>query len=780
MDGITSGSPLHRGLRIMAAAVLAASFTVGELQAQQTGRIVGTITVEDTGAPVADVSVYVEGTNRGALSDDAGRFVIAGLAPGSYVVVAERVGLASARQAVDMVAGSDAELRFTMGEAPVNVSQIVVTASRNATDRSRIAASVGVVDRDQLANTQPSHPSEIMGRVAGVWVNTTGGEGHMTAIRQPLTTNPVYLYLEDGIPTRSTGFFNHNALYEINVPQADRVEVMKGPATALYGSDAIGGVINVSTQRPTRVPRAEVSVEGGEHGYKRIMGSVSGITGGHGFSANLNVTDNDGWRSGTAYERQSGTVRWDRATESGWAIKGVAAFSNIDQQTAGTSALSRELYETQPTANLTPISFRKVQAVRLSLAVERSAGRGTLSLTPFYRYNVMDLLPNWSLTFDPAIWETRNQSFGVLAKYGMGFPSLNLTLTTGIDVDVSPGEHFETSIVPTRVDGIFTEYTDGPDIYDYDVTYRQVAPYAQAVLQPTRTLTITGGLRGDFMEFDYGTHLPAVQDGPHRRPDDAAPRFARVSPKLGVTYAPRSEIGVFSAYREGFRAPSEGQLFRQGAAVNTVDLEPVKVRSLEAGVRGLLAGRLAYEVSAYRMAKRDDILSFDRPDGNQENQNAGETLHKGVEAQVGLEVLSGLRLDVAYTYAKHTYETWRPDTETDYSGKEMEFAPSVIANTVLTWEIPGLAGSNVSLEWSRLGSYWEDAANENRYEGHDLLNARASLPLGDTGATLFARLHNVTDELYAERASYNAFRGEELAPGLPRTFYLGLRVGRGF
>ena len=73
----------------------------------------------------------------------------------------------------------------------------------------------------------------------GVHVNVTGGEGHMTAIRQPITTSAVYIYLEDGIPTRSTGFYNHNVLYEINVPQLAGIEVSKGPGSALYGSDAM-------------------------------------------------------------------------------------------------------------------------------------------------------------------------------------------------------------------------------------------------------------------------------------------------------------------------------------------------------------------------------------------------------------------------------------------------------------------------------------------------------------------------------------------------------------
>src|SRR5690606_21349167 len=125
----------------------------------------------------------------------------------------------------------------------VSIPEMIIIASRAAKDLSEVAASVGVIGGSALRETQPAHPADVMGQVPGVYVNVTGGEGHMTAIRQPLSTSALYLYLEDGIPTRSTGFFNHNALYEVNVPQADRIEVMKGPSNAMYGSDAIGGVV---------------------------------------------------------------------------------------------------------------------------------------------------------------------------------------------------------------------------------------------------------------------------------------------------------------------------------------------------------------------------------------------------------------------------------------------------------------------------------------------------------------------------------------------------------
>src|SRR5690606_16357094 len=366
---------------------------------------------------------------------------------------------------------------------------------------SEVAASVGVIGASALREAGASHPSEIMGRVPGVWVNATGGEGHMTAIRQPLSTEPVYLYLEDGVPTRSTGFFNHNALYEVNVPQADRIEVMKGPANALYGSDAIGGVINVGTRAPTERATAELSLEGGGHGYMRALGSVSGAVGDERLRADVNLTRTDGWRAGTDYDRYSGTVRWDRALGAGTEVKTVIAWSGIDQGTAGSSAISRDDFESHPEANYTPISFRKVRALRVSTDLDHRVGAWSLELTPFARYNSMDLLPNWSLTYDPAIWKTSNASAGLLAKVRRDLPGVDVSLTAGLDVDYSPGSHFERAIVPERDGRVFTAYSEGEALYDYDVRFLAVSPYLHGEYTPTDRVHVSAGVRLDRMGY---------------------------------------------------------------------------------------------------------------------------------------------------------------------------------------------------------------------------------------------------------------------------------------
>jgi iron complex outermembrane receptor protein len=153
--------------------------------------------------------------------------------------------------------------------AAETLDEVTVTGTREGQLLSETLASVKVISGATLRQDKPSHPSQVLGQSPWVWVNVTGGEGHMTAIRQPLTTNPVYLYLEDGILSRCTGFFNHNALYEINVPQAGGIEVTRGPGTALYGSNAIGGVVNVLTRPAPSQFEAELAAEVGEYGWRR-------------------------------------------------------------------------------------------------------------------------------------------------------------------------------------------------------------------------------------------------------------------------------------------------------------------------------------------------------------------------------------------------------------------------------------------------------------------------------------------------------------------------------
>lgn len=765
--------------------LIAAALQLGAQQPVpgQTGEITGRIRAATTGSALPDVMVRVAGTTRGAMTDAEGRFHISAVPAGERVVVAQRVGLASREDTVLVPAGGAATLDIALTEQARVLAPTIVSATAELQRRADASATIDVLDGAELRHARPSHPADVMNRLAGVHVSTLSGEGHSMAIRQPITTKPMYLYLEDGIPTRATGFFNHNALYEINVPQAAGIEVLKGPGTALYGSDAIGGVINVLTRTAPATPSAELSAEGGAYGYGRILASGGFTQGRNGLRADLNLTRNDGWRDGSAYDRQSGTLRWDHFRASGLTARTVLTASNIQQNDV--PALPVALFDASPQLNRAPIAFRHVQAVRLSSAVEREEGANLWSVTPYARYDVLELIPSWQLTYDPQWWDTRNSSLGVVARYRRDFQPLRTRLIVGTDVDWSPGSFLARRVEssPVGESQIFASYELGQTQYDYDVTYHAVSPYLHLELSPTRRLRVDAGMRYDRTGYDYTTHLAPLDSGTHRRPASTDVSYGHLSPKLGLTYELSGSANLFASYRHGFRAPSQGQLFQQGSAANTVGLAPVKVDSYEAGLRGQIGARLVYQLSAYDMIIRDDILTFVTEQNTREASNAGRTRHRGVEGSAGLAVTPHLRLDGSYSIASQRYVSWRPQAArgdrpaVDYSGNRMEQAPRDLASLMATWTPPVLGDGRVVLEWRRTGRYAEDAANTpgKDYGGYDLVNAQMDTRVG-RGVTLFARAVNLLDRRYAELASYDPFQGEQLTPGTPRSLFAGLKV----
>lgn len=742
--------------------------------AQALGVIEGNITVAGGGSPEA-ITVSVDGTSLGAMTDAKGHFRITNVPAGAHVLVARRLGLEVLRQRIVVSDAAGSPLSLNMSESVMPIGDIVVTASREKERRVEIPMSIGVIGGEELRSVKPTHPSEIMNRISGVWVNVTGGEGHMTAIRQPITTDPVYLYLEDGIPSRSTGFFNHNALYEINLPQADRIEVSKGPANALYGSDAIGGVVNVSTRASALKPEASLSLEGGRFGFGRTLASVSDTWGKNGIRLDGNFTRTDGWRAATDYTREAGSARWDRSFDGGAKLRTLATFSVIDQQTAGSSSISRVDYENNPEANYTPFSLRQVKAYRLSSAYEKASGRNLFSVTPYARYDQMRLIPNWSLTFDPQDYNTRNYSLGMLAKVRRDFSPMRTRVLAGADVDWSPGDYIEHQLTNLVKQGpTFVSYTKGQKLYDYDVTYYGISPYVQAETSPVARLRLTTGLRFDHSGYDYDNQMTALSTGRWKRPADMKLSYSHLSPKAGATYEFAPEAAVFASYRHGFRAPSQGQIFRQGSSLNTTSLQAIKAENIEGGIRGLVARKVSYDVTVYSLEKHDDVLSFTRTDGSTEVQNAGTTTHRGLELGLGLPLGKPLRLDVSWSHAKHMLGTWKPNATTNLSGKELANAPREIGNATLKFAPARFARANAEVQWTHIGSYWQDQANTHKYAGHDLIHLRANAPL-TARVMASVRCMNLTDRRYAETSQYTTARGEEYAPGLPRTWYGALQ-----
>ncbi len=782
---MSASHPLARRLAAFASAILLSTVPAA-VAAQGVGLIEGRVSAREGGLPLADVIVRVEGTTRGALTGADGRYRITAVPEGSQVLVARLVGHDDARTTVVVPAGASVTADFTLARATTVIPPMVVTATRELQRAQNSTVTIDVLDGAEVRRTRAAHPAGLLNRIPGVRVSELSGEGHSLAMRSAITTKPLFLYLEDGIPTRATGFFNHNALYEVNIPQSGGIEVLKGPSTALYGSDAIGGVVNVLTRPPSATPGAELTLEGGAFGYTRALASASWSRGTQGLRADLNVTRADNWKEDAPFDRTSATVRHDITTAGGWSFRSVVTGSRIRQQDV--PSLNATLYASDATLNRAPIAFRSVDALRASVAIEKEAGATLWSLTPFVRDNAMGLLPSWQLTFAPQIWDTRNRSIGLLAKVRHDLGPWGARLVGGVDADYSPGSFTaqRITVAPSGPNNVYSTYTEAEMQYDYDVTYTAVSPYVHVEATPLPRLRVDVGLRGDFSGYDYVTNLAPLETGQFRRPASTTVSYANLSPKVGAVYEFTPRLAWFASLRHGFRAPSQGQLFQQNSAANTVDLDPVRVQSLETGLRGQVGARLAFQVSLYDMRISDDILTFVTASNTREATNAGETRHKGIELGMTAMLAPSVRLDASYSNASQRYVTWIPQAarpasgpnpavpEVNYSGNLVEQAPRDLANVLLTWSPVMLRGGRLAAEWSHTGEYAMDAGNVAMYTGFTLLNLHANAFVTPT-VELFTRVTNLGDRRFAELASYDAFQGRQYTPGAPRTIYAGLR-----
>lgn len=666
-------------------------------------------------------------------------------------------------------------------EEATYIGEVTVTGTREAEPVREIPQTINSVKGEEIKKVKPVHPAEVMNRVPGVWISSTGGEGHTTSIRQPLTTSPVYLYLEDGIPIRSTGFFNHNALYEVNVPGADRIEVIKGTGTALYGSDAIGGTINILTRPAPLTPEVEVNPEVGSYDWYRLLASMGNTWGDNGFRLDLNATHSGGWRERKEYDRYTATLRWDHLQSATSSLKTIASFSKIDQETSGGAPLSLQDYETRPWYNYHTFDYRNVESFRLSTDYEKEIGDSALlSLIGYLRKNKMELLPEWGIFRAGANYRgyestTDFYSVGLLAKYRRDFTPLRTRLIVGADFDYSPGTYEENRILVTRDATTlkftgFTYDTLTTNNYDYDADFIGVSPYAQVELSPLDKLRVTVGGRYDYLAYDYTNNLSTSAN----RPASDYLSWSRFSPKVGAAYELNENVSAFASYNQGFRIPSTGDIFRAGGTATTaVELEPIKVHSYETGLKGGLNDRISFETSLYYMEKKDDIVTFTPIAGASQKLNAGKTVHKGIEAGIEVRPVSDVSVGVSYSYAKHEYADWRVSAGTDLSGNEIPQAPRQIYNVRVNYSPAILNGGSAEVEWQHLGSYWLDNENTEKYGGHDLVNLRTSYNMTPEWE-LYLKATNLFDKNYAERAAKSSSGEAQYAPGSPQTFFAGL------
>jgi outer membrane receptor protein involved in Fe transport len=662
-------------------------------------------------------------------------------------------------------------------QAPMET--MVVTATREGSLLKDIAGNTSLVTQDALKLVGHSHIQEALARVPGVNLARGNGQEYLPALRSPVLTGAgacgSILAAVDGIPLRSAGFCNINELFEAPSEQAQRIEVVRGPGSALYGSNAMTGVINVITPSVTEKSFWSLGLEAGPHDYSRLKYSQSERMGDHGLRADLVLAHDGGYRDDSGFDQQKLTLRHEYGTEN-LSYTTTLQASNLNQETAGyvngTDAYKdSDLQDSNPN----PEAYRDATALRLATQVVYTLDeQRRWVVTPYLRYTDMDFLQHF-LPGDP-LEENGQKSLGLQSAY---FHNLNekLKIIAGLDLEYTDGFLKQSQDAPTRGSAFLQATIPEGKHYDYQVDAIMAAPFVHANWDLSEKLSVQAGLRFEVMDYDYDNRMldgRTAEDGTacgfggcrYSRPADRDDRFENWSPKLGVLYRIDNDTQVYANVSQGFRAPQATELYRLQRAQQVTDLDSESLDSLEIGLRGQQS-LVAYEVIAYAMKKENVIFR----DSDFFNVADGETRHLGLELALSYSINEQWDVALSASYAEHEYDDDRVLGGIAIDGNEVDSAPKHFGNLRLGWN--PVANARAELEWVHQGDYYTDPENLHSYEGHDILNLRGTWQVNQS-TRLTARATNLTDREYAERADYSGFSGDRYFPGEPRSLYVGV------
>jgi iron complex outermembrane receptor protein len=626
--------------------------------------------------------------------------------------------------------------------------------------KDRDPGAQSVIDAGVISDTAADRPAEILNQAPGVNIQMNSGQEHLIAIRSPVLSGGAgqgsFLILENGVPTRSPAFGNVNSLIEPHLEVADAIEVIRGPGSAKYGSNAVHGLINVI------LPDAgsDQSLRASYGTLGRWRGDAS-VNLGDSTRFNLSLLDDKGWRDATGGEQQKLSFL-TRQTFGGWDAAAWLSASSLNQETAsfiqGPRAYkNRDLAKTNPN----PEAFRDAWSARMGVRLERALGPGRLILTP----NAHSQGMVFSQHFLPygGVEKNAHTGGGLMARYDLD-PVGRFTWRFGADTDFATGYLKEIQPRPNPNPA----FPRGIH-YNYEVETQVFALWAETDVTLTDNLRLLGGLRGETHDYTYDTRAPAGINGRFNVPADRSDDFSFITPKLGLIWD-QGWYSLYANYARGARAPQVSDLYRLQNLQTVGEIKAESVDSLEAGVRGeALFGHLDFDIAAYWMEK--DNFFFRDSDGL--NVVDGSTRHKGIEAAATLRFDDRLSLGGNVAWSDQEYTFNRPVVaaqERIVSGNAIDTAPEWLADARLDWQATDALKLSLTLE--HVGEYFTDPANSVTYPGHTVLGARASWALSDN-LEASVILRNLTGEAYADRADVG-FGNERYFPGEPLNATFGI------
>ncbi len=572
------------------------------------------------------------------------------------------------------------------------IGEVVVTGTRNETDVRHLSQTVSVVNRTQIENAmQPSLLPVLTEQIPGLFVTSrgimgygvSGGAAGNISLRGLSGGTARLMVMIDGHP-QYAGIFGHPISDAYQSFMAERVEVLRGPASVLYGSNAMGGVINIVT-RKMQEDGINTNVHIGYGSYNTLETEITNRIRKGRFSSIVSGSYNrtDGHRTDMDFEQYSGYAKLGYEVTDNWNVRGDVNLTHFNASYPGPASAPLLDADQSITRGMT------------SLAVENRYKKTSGAVSLFYNWGnhwINDgYAPSEDETPQDARFNSRDNMMGVSIFQSAQFFEGN-RITLGFDWFRYGGRAWNRYVSGEKA-GSVSELVDKHE--------NELAGYIDLRQDFSSWLTFNAGLRVDH-HSRVGTEW---------------------IPQAGLAFHLPHAIELKASASKGFRYPILREVYM--FPPQNPDLQPESMWNYEvAFTQRLMNGRLTYGINLFYIDGKNLIQTLPNPNGSgMLNQNSGKIENSGVELQAAYRIDSHWSVDGNYSFlhmenpvvaapehklyagANFSYKKWNISTGLQYlAGLYTQTDPEIRENFML-WNV------RASFEMTRWLSIWTRGEN---------------------------------------------------------------------
>ncbi|MBW1613581.1 MAG: TonB-dependent receptor [Deltaproteobacteria bacterium] len=642
----------------------------------------------------------------------------------------------------------------------VKMEEMVVTATRTEKEILDVPTNISVITKEDIEKMKPIKITDVLKHIPGIFITESGSyrQVNIRGTRQG-STGGAYVMI-DGIPIQMGKYSYTEWWMGIQPEDVEKIEVVKGPLSSLYGGDAARGVINIVRKKGEEKPSYKISGMFGDYGERRYGVSGRGAIKKLDYSLSAGRREYDGYRRGADYDGSMlfGNVGYfiDDYTRVGL----IFALNDFEKKSAPglTKAQVDEDRRQSPY-----LSDHDNTDIGSGLSYNRDTQNYLIKVSAYYKDRDRDYHYNRPNTGrgDPDKYKYKSHRdegvFGLKSQFGLKGNLLGRknNLTLGFDVDSDKLKNKREYQVKSASNIKKEKKSSGEfkkDLYGF---------FIQDELNLFKPLTLTMGLRYDLIKYDMDYKNDKLDD----KPD-----FDKLNPRIGLSYRFSDKNSAYLTYSKAYRAGTLGNYTSTATYSEKYDYEikPEDYTDYEVGYRNNLGKWLFLDLNLFYTRIKDEIMYYYVDGRYAGSKNYGETTHQGVELSFKGALWNKLDYQLAYSYL---------DTEVkegkykgvNLKGKELVRAPHHTFTAILDYKLLELDGTKVNWHFGILAisDYYRDMENKlDKYSGYGVANTRLSLIY--KGLECYFGIDNVFDK------EYDGWVGKKYYPAPDRTYMGGI------